>query len=324
MSAPRDVAPLEPVRRVAICVATCRRPAGLKRLLESLDALEDPGPGFETSVIVVDNDPDRPAMTELGDVASHCRWPLTYAMEPVPGVVAARNALLSLVPEGTDFVAFIDDDETATPGWLAALLSTQAVTGATAVQGPVRPDFEITPPAWLNAIGLYELGPYRQGEPLAFASTNNALVCWSFVETHDLRFDGRFNRTGGEDEEFFTRLLERGGTIVASADALVIDRIPKNRMSVGWLMRRSHRMGNTLGRIAILHNRKKAERLAKGLAATLIGLVRLATAGLLIPRHRVAGAVELARGTGMLAAFLGMTFEEYSPAAVSSDRGEIA
>ncbi|WP_424931109.1 glycosyltransferase family 2 protein [Amaricoccus macauensis] len=324
MSAPLEDGSAIAAKRVAICVATCRRPDGLKRLLESLNGIFRPASVVDLRLIVVDNDPSAPATETLGDVATLSRWPLFYAQEPVPGVVAARNALLEHVPADVEFVAFLDDDEVVTPGWLVAMLETQARTGATAVQGPVRPEFEVAPPDWLVKTGLFELGPFKEGEPLHFAATNNVLVSKRFLDEHDLKFDVRFNRTGGEDEELFTRLQAFGGRICASSEAVVIDQIPRTRMTMRWLMRRSHRMGNTLGRIAILHNSRKAERLAKGFASSLVGLAQLGTTGLVMTRHRVAGAIELARGTGMLTAFLGVSFAEYSSAALSHDRGEKA
>ncbi len=322
MPAPSDI-PADAIRvRVALCIATCRRPAGLGRLLESLNRLDAPRIAADLRIVVVDNDPGAPATAELGELSKLCRWPLTYAIEPARGVVSARNALLDNVPENTDFIGFLDDDEVVTPGWLDAMLTTQAETGATAVQGPVQPEFEIAPAAWLRGSGLFELGPFAQGERLDFAATNNVLVSKHFLDRHRLRFDARFNRTGGEDEELFTRLRALGGTIVAASDALVMDQIPRTRMNMRWLLRRAHRMGNTLGRIAILHDSRKGERLAKGVAATLRGFAQLVTAGLVLTRHRVAGALEIARGTGMLTAFLGISFAEYGATAVARDRGE--
>lgn len=310
--------------RVAICVATCRRPDGLRQLLESLNGLVVAEGACKPLVLVVDNDPEQPAAARLGDPAALCRWPLKYRFEAEPGVAAARNRLLALVPDDTDFVAFLDDDETVTPCWLEAMLTTQRESGASAVQGPVRPAFETTPPRWLADVGLFELGPFSDGEPLSFAATNNVLVEKDFLDRNALRFDMRFNRTGGEDEEFFTRFRARGGRIVASSEAVVIDQVPRSRMTWRWVLRRSHRMGNTLGRIALLHGRDRGMRFAKGLGATLFGALRAATAGLVLTRHRTAGLMEIARGTGMLTAFLGVDFAEYSARAMKYDREESA
>ncbi|RIJ43461.1 glycosyltransferase, partial [Maribellus luteus] len=54
--------------------------------------------------------------------------------EPEPGVANARNAALA-VAKGA-MIAFLDDDEEAPPGWLAALIAAQARLGADAVFGP--------------------------------------------------------------------------------------------------------------------------------------------------------------------------------------------
>lgn len=191
---------------VTICIATYRRPAGLAALLASLDRIDAADPPVEIHIIVVDNDPQSPASGSLGDVVSLSRWPLQYAFEPTVGVSAARNRLLSLVPAHATFVAFLDDDEVVEQGWLRAMLATQRRTDADAVQGPVQPVFEGTPPIWVSDSDLFQLGPFEDGAPLRFAATNNVLVRKSFLDQHALRFDMRFNLTGGEDEELFSKI----------------------------------------------------------------------------------------------------------------------
>jgi succinoglycan biosynthesis protein ExoM len=305
---------------VAICIATCRRPEGLSALLDSLNRLRVPRCRPEIRVVVVDNDPEAPARDALGDIGALSRWPLIYAMEPVQGVVAARNRLLSLVPGNADLVAFLDDDELVAPEWIAAMLATLDGTGATAVQGPVRPRYETRPPAWAATSGLFGLGPFEEGEPLNFAATNNVVVRKAFLDRHNLRFDMRFNQSGGEDEEFFARLRALGGIIVASADAVVVELVPAGRTRIGWLLRRKYRMGNTLGRIALLHRRGRLLRALKGFGAIFAGGGRLLTVGLVSAEQRVGGLLEFARGAGMLSAYLGATFHEYSRAAVARDR----
>lgn len=309
--------------RVAVCVATYRRPEGLRALLKSLDALLFNGTAPHVEIIVVDNSPDAPATERLGTLDALSRWPLTYVIEPVRGIVAARNRALETVPAEVDFIAFLDDDEVVDPGWLSALLATSNKFGATAVQGPVIPDYEAPPKVWMEDLGIYRLGPFEDGAPRSSAATNNVLIDASFIRAQGLRFDPRFNITGGEDEEFFGRLKLKGGSIVASAEATVHDVIPAVRMTFSWAARRAFRKGNTLGRIALLRAKGRTMRLAKGFAGIGVGAGSALLLWPLSPTRAIAGALEFFRGAGTVAAFLNVRFPEYSAAAVAHDRSEV-
>ncbi|MEM9780379.1 MAG: glycosyltransferase [Pseudomonadota bacterium] len=310
----------ETVPHVAICIATFRRPEGLRQLLASLDTLSFDGPRPRVTLVVVDNDPEAPASATLGEVAAHSDWPLIYRTEAERGIVSARNRCLTLVPDDADYVAFVDDDETVSPGWLAAMLSTLTGAGAQAVQGPVEPRYESPPPEWVERLEIFRLGPFAQAAPLNFAATNNSMVDARFLRQHGLRFDPAFNHTGGEDEELFGRLRDAGGRIVAASEAVVYDTVPTGRMTPRWVLRRQHRMGNTLGRVARMRRRGRLMRVIKGLGAVAVGGAT-ALAGLAGPQsRRIAGMMEVARGTGMLAAFLNLRFDEYSLKAVKLDR----
>lgn len=306
--------------KVAVCIATYRRPDGLRALLKSFDALRFDQAEPEITLVVVENCPEAPATDTLGDISSLTRWPVLYVTEPERGIVAARNRALATAPPDVDFIAFVDDDETVSPEWLNALLRTIMTSGATAVQGPVRPDYETPPPDWVEQLRIFHLGPFNEGERLNFAATNNSVVNAAFLRRHGLKFDPRFNATGGEDEEFYNRLRGAGGNICASEKAFVSDTVPANRLTVAWVARRKFRMGNTLGRIALLRERGRAKRFAKGVLAIGYGLGLMLVLGLGSRARFFAGFLEVARGCGMIAAFARIRFTEYSQGAVLSDR----
>lgn len=314
--------------RIAVLVATFRRPEGLRALIESLDRQQvlgpDGAPMLDIRIIVIDNDANAPLRDQGHDPAQWTRFPLHYAVEAERGVVAVRNRALDLVPEGMDFVAFIDDDEVASPGWLAALLATAKTHGALVVQGPVEPAYALAPPVWVQQCGLYRLGPYRDGEKLAFAATNNSLVSKPAIDRLGLRFDTRFGLSGGEDQDFFSRLLaHHPGSIVASAEARVTDTIPAHRMTMRWALRRSFRMGNSLGRIAryrlgafgaLARGIKAFARMARGLIITII------FAPLGRDRGR-RGLFDIAWGAGSILGLAGVTFLEYAAKAGAGNTG---
>lgn len=310
-----------PVRAtVAVLICTFRRPEGLRALLASLDRLttERPDAGLvvEPVLVVVDNDGDAPLAAAGHDVATWSRWPLTYAVERTRGVVAARNRALDLAPATADYLAFVDDDEEVSPDWLLELVATYRANGAAAVQGPVEPRYARPPSAMIERCGLYRLGPYADGERLGFAATNNSLVARADVEAHGLRFDMHFNLSGGEDQDFFTRLARvTGRPLVASARAVVTDVIPAHRMTMRWMLKRSFRMGNSLGHIARLRGGTKGAlvRFAKALAWIARGA---AITLLLLPVGRDPGRkglLQMVWGTGSLLGLAGHQVLEYAP-----------
>lgn len=320
--------PASPVPHVAVLIATFRRPQGLRELLESLDAqilTDDQGkPLAEMEIVVVDNDSGAPLRDHGIDPAAWTRHHVTYAVEPQRGVAAVRNRALQLAPAEADWVAFIDDDEIASHNWLISLLSTARRYNAIAVQGPVQPRYEIAPDAWLDHCGLYRLGPYRDGEPLNFAATNNSIVDKRVIDRLGLRFDMRFNFSGGEDQDFFSRLLAvHPGCIVASADAVVTDLIPASRMNMRWALRRSYRMGNSLGRITVINagGTGKLRRVGKAIGRIFWGLILAALYSPIGMDPGRRGVLDMARGAGSITGLAGIEFQEYAdPARRGSQR----
>ena len=90
--------------RVAVCLATFRRPAELDRILpvlvEQRAALSPPA-----SIIVVDNDPDAGARDQVAAAITRFKGAdgadgpgagggISYVHEPTPGIAAARNAAI--------------------------------------------------------------------------------------------------------------------------------------------------------------------------------------------------------------------------------------
>jgi succinoglycan biosynthesis protein ExoM len=79
---------------------------------------------------------------------------------------------------------------------------------------------------------------------------NNVLFSARLVreEGLGLRFDPRFNFTGGEDTDFFTRAWEQGASIVASDRPVVFEEMPAERCTYWRQVRRQYQYatGNTI------------------------------------------------------------------------------
>ncbi len=231
---------------IAVCICTFKRPDGLLRLLEGLDKqVFSIVPTPSVCLIVVDNSP---AADAAEATKTHPRaWPLHYVHEPRPGISYARNAALAAVPEGTDFIAMIDDDEVPAPDWLDQLLHAQARSGADIVVGPTTPVFPPGTPDWVSASGFFlkPQNPHRLSEldPHPSAATCNVLVRASLLGASGISFDPALGLSGSEDSLLFQTLKRSGYQFVWAARAHVSEWIPANRANFAYMWREAYRRG---------------------------------------------------------------------------------
>jgi glycosyltransferase involved in cell wall biosynthesis len=257
----------EKPQRVAVCIASYRRPERLLALLGALDAQ-----GFEAErpgilLVVVDNDAAESARAVCEEAAERLSLPLRYAVEPRKGIPFARNAAVVAAGDA-EWLAFIDDDEIPEPRWLATLLRVQIETGADVVTGPVLPRFERMPMPWVVQGGFFAATRRPTGASLQTAYTRNALVRGRLLAELGELFDERFSFGVGEDTELFSRLVERGARIVWSDEAVVYESVSPERTCTRWLLRRGFAVGTATTHIA----RRRRRALRADLAALLHGV----------------------------------------------------
>ena len=102
-------------------------------------------PTWIIRVIVADNDETPSALDIVEATARDCSLSVTYLHAPGRNISGARNACLDAAT--APLVAFIDDDEVASPEWLAALVGTLEISNADVVLGPVQAVYRQTVPA---------------------------------------------------------------------------------------------------------------------------------------------------------------------------------
>lgn len=300
-----------PDRRVSVCVATCGRPFGLGNLLGALEVLEIPA-GVMLQVVVIDNDPGGPAKAVCDEVVERHAYPLRYVVEKNRGIPFARNAALAVALSDSDFVAFIDDDEAPEPDWLAELLRVQDFYKADVVTGPCLPHYAEPPPHWIVEGEFYERPRYPTGTLCHVAFTGNALVRSVVFESFDRHFDDAMALSGGEDEEFFTRVVAAGFRIVWADNAIVHESVPASRLTVGWILQRGFRVGTSSAWVQLRHHSNTRLRL---LAHGVYCMVKGAGLALSLPMRGRAVAVEGLRlfsyGLGRIAGSSGYLHPEY-------------
>ncbi len=260
MSAHRPRGEDVPDRRVSVCVATFGRPTGLRNLLGALEVLELPA-RTSLRVVVVDNDAAGSAKAVCEEAAGRHAYPLRYLVEKRRGIPMARNAAVSAALPDSDFIAFIDDDETPEPDWLAELLRVQEYYRTEVVTGPCVSRYEVPPPRWISEGGFHERPRHPTGTIRNVAYTGNALVRALVFESFDRHFEEALALSGGEDEEFFTRIVAGGLRIVWADNAIVHELVPRSRLTLRWILQRALRVGTSSAWVESRHGSSTPLRL---------------------------------------------------------------
>ena len=307
---------------ISIGICTLRRPS-LSRTLASISDQSLPE-CVSLEVVVVDNDQAGSAKPIVADFAAKVSFEVRYSIEPRRGLSSARNQVLSLA-QG-DWIALIDDDETAEPDWLTELIRCARRFAAQGVVGRVCPQYEAAGAApWVAQSGVFDLRLPATGTRIGAddALSGNALLNARFLRMHSLRFNEEFNSTGGEDTDFFARLIARGGLVVSSREAVVHETIGCDRMTPEYLIRRSLRMGEIHARVAGRKGFARSRDLARAAlyvcaaAALFVGHLPLGRRSYY--RHLLA----MARNVGKLRFYLGMTPIEMYGSALGGKDNEV-
>ncbi len=231
--------------RIDIAVCTYRRPQ-LADTLRSLGALSVPE-GVELRLIVADNDVTPSAAAVVRDMAGRLPFPVAYVHCPASNISLARNACLDHAQ--SEWLAFIDDDCSASPQWLAALVETARSTGADAVLGPVEAIYDEAAPKWMRRGDFHSTNPVFVRGKLLTGYTCNVLMHIAAPSLRGRRFNLALGRTGGEDTEYFAGMVRDGGRLAFADEALASEPVPADRARFGWLAKRRFRTGQTHGRL---------------------------------------------------------------------------
>lgn len=231
---------------VLIAVCTRRRPQMLAQCLVSLQSQHALPAGIELQLLVVEND-DAPLVDELvKSLQVTSPYPLHYVQEPQAGLSYARNMALSQAMRlEANWLAFIDDDESAEPQWISELYRVAKAFSADAVRGPVLYHF---PEAdkWAHLRQGRSKGVAEEGSVVKEGATNNILIDRRLFseDALALRFDLRLNFTGGEDKLFFIQANQAGARMVFAPSARVHETVPMSRCGLRMLWRDKSRLAS--------------------------------------------------------------------------------
>jgi succinoglycan biosynthesis protein ExoM len=302
--------------QIDIGVCTFRRPE-LAETLRSLAAVTVPA-GAAVRIIIADNDvsPSAQALTER--LRPTIPFEITYVHCPASNISIARNACLD--NSTGDFLAFIDDDETASKEWLAQLLGTARATGADAVLGPVRAHYGQSAPHWMRRGDFHSTLPVWVRGEIRTGYTCNALLRLKAPALAGRRFKPALGRSGGEDTDFFTGMHHAGGTIAFAPEAWLYEPVPEGRASLTWLTKRRFRSGQTHGRLLAEKANGLGQASNLALAAAKSGYCALAAAlSFPSPVRRYRFALRAVLHAGVVSGLLGhKAIEQYGVQEIAS------
>lgn len=237
---------------VALC--THNHADRLGRTLADLPAIRPPKATWE--LLIIDN-ASRDATPGL--LAQHdwpAGWTVRIVREDKLGLSNARNRAIR--EARGEYLIFIDDDETADPDWLCAFERLIEAHAPDAFGGRIKVLFEDQRPPWLTDELLGFLGELNRADtiaPLTGPSTSfyggnfgfRTTVCKAVGA-----FDAQLGRkgtdnTGGEEVDFYRRLLAAGLKVWWTPEAVIHHRIQAVKLDRRYFLDLHYRQGRVEG-----------------------------------------------------------------------------
>ena len=218
---------------ISVIVPTYNRCQMLGEALESL-LCQETGGEFSYEIVVVDNASTDATKTVVEQTVAKAALPVRYVHQVLPGDAPSRNR--GIAEAKGNWLAFFDDDQLAAVDWLRQLYAAARETGGGIVGGAVRLDI---PAETLRRFGPYvRATSFRESDdcPAIRRFTGkrlpgcaNVLVARRVFETLGV-FDASM-AWGGSDTEFFRRSRIAGEAIYYAPRAVILHRIPLNRLT---------------------------------------------------------------------------------------------
>ncbi|MEP3890434.1 MAG: glycosyltransferase family A protein [Hellea sp.] len=243
--APADARKTRPVQDwsqgVSIIVPTYKRPDGIRIALNSLMGQSAGARAVE--IIIADNDPLGSAEAFVKTFAKTALTEIIYRHVPEPGVSNARNGALDAA-RGR-FIAFLDDDMDALPGWLEELVKASLKYKAAITFGPARAvmpnkDDPLNP---YMAPFFSRVADAPEGYIEKCLGTGGCLLDLSLCQMPSPAFDPIHNETGGEDDALFHHLQENGAKVAWAIKAESYEIVPASRATPAYMWKRNFAFG---------------------------------------------------------------------------------
>lgn len=238
--------------RLSLIIATHNRAAQLLETLESV--VRQDLPAAEWECIVVDNNcTDDTAARFEAFAAAHPACNLRLVDEPRPGVSPARNR--GVAKAVAPIAAIIDDDERINAGFIRAYLDFfDAHPEALVAGGRIIAEYPAGRPAWMSKYtekpiaNPMDYGPRVRPYPRGKIPGGGNMAFRRGEVARYGGFDPSLGRTndrpiGGEETDFFARLVRGGVTLWYVPGAVIWHIIPPEKLSEGYFRRLCYNVG---------------------------------------------------------------------------------
>lgn len=258
---------------ISVVICTHNRAFYLRQAIESVLAQDMPTAEYE--LLIVDN---RSSDNTTEVCASFSADNVRYVYEAELGLCHARNR--GWREARGRFIAYLDDDAIAEPGWLAAIKQAfTAVPTPGVVGGRVDPIWEGERPPWMSDNVSFSLTIVDwSSEPKIIpdvrvewlVGANMAMPKAVLAEVGG--FEPRLDRIGtqmlsGGDVFLQKRILERGHSCLYYPAMAVRHLVPRARLQKNWFRRRYYWQGVSDAVMELIaDNPTKLGRVARGLA----------------------------------------------------------
>lgn len=228
-----------------VVLPTFRRPEQLKTTLASLQSQRFDG---EFAVIVVENDAEGMQGAQSAAAFLECSQLngiviITHQRGNCHAYNGGFQAARRLFRRH-QLIAIIDDDEIASPDWLANHKATLAETGADFSGGPQLPIFETDTHTRRQNHPAFKPHYAATGPVDILYSSGNVMFRSVVLDAMPEPFlEPAFNFIGGGDSDFYRRCKRAGFSFAWCAEASVDETVPTRRLEVSWLNARSLRTG---------------------------------------------------------------------------------
>jgi hypothetical protein len=113
----------------------------------------------------------------------------------------------------------------------------------------VKPYFDEKAPEWLVRSKICERASYKTGTTLHWGQTRtgNALLKKDMLEDGNNIFNPELGRTGGEDMDFFRRMMDAGRSFVWCNEAAVFETVLPLRWQKSYYIKKYLQMGGMTG-----------------------------------------------------------------------------
>lgn len=244
---------MEMEQEILITVALCthNHAERIQRTLNDFNTLKSPDQPWE--LLVVDNSSTDDTPELLANKAWHPPGvPVRIVQEEKLGLSNARNRAIQ--EARGRYLLFVDDDETPDPEWLVAYEKAMLNFAPDALGGRIEVLFEHgVRPSWLQNDLLGFLGLLDHGEEQWLTDPATPFYGGNFAVRKeifsgvglfdsDLGRKGRVN-AGGEDTEFYRRLIAQGYRVRWVPGAIINHRIIVEKLRRSYFLELHYRQG---------------------------------------------------------------------------------